>query len=39
MDGMHLAFLVSTCIALVTAALALFVKAGRKTEEAPVHVA
>ncbi|WP_219461824.1 MFS transporter [Nonomuraea rhizosphaerae] len=38
MDGMHLAFLVSTGIALLTAVLALFVKAGRKTEGAPVHV-
>ncbi|WP_043616200.1 DHA2 family efflux MFS transporter permease subunit [Nonomuraea candida] len=38
MDGMHLAFLVSTCIAVLTAALTLFVKAGRKTEGAPVHV-
>ncbi|SEG57260.1 drug resistance transporter, EmrB/QacA subfamily [Nonomuraea solani] len=38
MDGMHLAFLVSTGIALLTAALTLFVKAGRKTEGAPVHM-
>ncbi|MEU0564385.1 MFS transporter [Nonomuraea sp. NPDC005983] len=38
MDGMHLAFLVSTGIAILTAVLALFVKAGRKTEGAPVHV-
>ncbi|MFC7589150.1 MFS transporter [Nonomuraea antimicrobica] len=38
MDGMHLAFLVSTCIAVLTAVLALFVKAGRKTESGPVHV-
>lgn len=37
MDGMHLAFLVSTGVALLTAALTLFVKAGRKTEGAPVH--
>lgn len=37
MDGMNLAFLVSTCIALLTAVLALFVKAGRKTEDVPVH--
>ncbi|MEU8400371.1 MFS transporter [Nonomuraea sp. NPDC048892] len=39
MDGMHLAFLVSTGIAVLTALLALFVKAGRKSAEgAPVHV-
>ncbi|MEO3871877.1 MFS transporter [Nonomuraea sp. B12E4] len=38
MDGMHLAFLVSTGIAVLTAALTLFVKAGRKTEGAPVHM-
>ncbi|MEV0379034.1 MFS transporter [Nonomuraea sp. NPDC050643] len=38
MDGMHLAFLVSTGIAVLTALLTLFVKAGRKTEGAPVHV-
>lgn len=38
MDGMHVAFLVSTGIAVLTAALTLFVKAGRKTENAPVHV-
>lgn len=38
MDGMHLAFLVSTCVAVLTAILALFVKAGRKTEGAPVHM-
>ncbi|WP_049561119.1 DHA2 family efflux MFS transporter permease subunit [Nonomuraea sp. SBT364] len=38
MDGMHLAFLVSTGVAILTAILALFVKAGRKTEGAPVHV-
>lgn len=39
MDGMHLAFLVSTGIAALTALLALFVKAGRKSAEgAPVHV-
>ncbi|MEV4082256.1 MFS transporter [Nonomuraea fuscirosea] len=38
MDGMHLAFLVSTGIAVLTALLALFVKAGRKTEGAAVHV-
>ncbi|MEW9547596.1 MFS transporter [Nonomuraea sp. NPDC050783] len=38
MDGMHLAFLVSTGIAVLTAALTFFVKAGRKTEGAPVHM-
>ncbi|MEV5498099.1 MFS transporter [Nonomuraea fuscirosea] len=38
MDGMHLAFLVSTGIAVLTALLTLFVKAGRKTEGAAVHV-
>ncbi|WP_188190672.1 MFS transporter [Nonomuraea sp. SYSU D8015] len=38
MDGMHLAFLVSTGIAVLTAVLTLFVKAGRKSEGAPVHV-
>ncbi|GAB2920568.1 MFS transporter [Nonomuraea fastidiosa] len=38
MDGMHLAFVVSTCIAVITAALTMFVKAGRKTEGAPVHM-
>ncbi|MCA2221287.1 MFS transporter [Nonomuraea aurantiaca] len=38
MDGMHLAFLVSTCVAILTAILALFVKSGRKTEGAPVHM-
>nr|WP_256862613.1 MFS transporter [Microbispora sp. GKU 823] len=38
MDGLHLGFVVSTVVALVAAALALFVKAGRKTEGAPVHM-
>lgn len=38
MDGMHLAFVVSTCIAVLTAALTMFVRAGRKTEGAPVHM-
>ncbi|MEU7001333.1 DHA2 family efflux MFS transporter permease subunit [Nonomuraea sp. NPDC046570] len=38
MDGMHLAFQLSTGIAILTAVLALFVKAGRKTEGAPVHM-
>ncbi|MGW4795197.1 MFS transporter [Nonomuraea sp. NPDC004297] len=38
MDGMHLAFIVSTCVAVLTAALSLFVKSGRKAEGAPVHM-
>lgn len=38
MDGMHIAFTVSTGVAILTALLALFVKSGRKTEGAPVHV-
>lgn len=38
MDGMHVAFLISTGIALLTAVLALFVKAGRKSEGVQVHV-
>ncbi|GGS95169.1 MFS transporter [Nonomuraea spiralis] len=38
MDGMHLAFLVSTGVAVLTALLTMFVKAGRKSEGAPVHV-
>ncbi|WP_220448595.1 MFS transporter [Nonomuraea mesophila] len=38
MDGMHLAFLVSTGIAVLTALLTLFVKAGRKAEGVQVHV-
>jgi len=38
MDGMHLAFQISTGVALLTAVLALFVKAGRKSEGGPVHV-
>ncbi|MCT9929113.1 DHA2 family efflux MFS transporter permease subunit [Planotetraspora sp. A-T 1434] len=38
MDGLHLGFLVSTAVAVIAAILALFVKAGRKTEGAPVHV-
>jgi EmrB/QacA subfamily drug resistance transporter len=38
MDGLHLGFLVSTGVAVIAAILALFVKAGRKTEGAPVHV-
>jgi EmrB/QacA subfamily drug resistance transporter len=38
MDGMHLAFLVSTVIAVITAALTFFIKQGRKVEYAPVHM-
>ncbi|MGN9838572.1 MFS transporter [Nonomuraea sp. H19] len=38
MDGMHLAFLVSTGVAVLTAALTMFVRAGRKAEGAPVHM-
>ncbi|MEU8247569.1 DHA2 family efflux MFS transporter permease subunit [Nonomuraea sp. NPDC048916] len=38
MDGMHLAFLVSTAVALLTAGLALFVRSGRKSEGAPAHM-
>ncbi|HEX4815923.1 MAG TPA: DHA2 family efflux MFS transporter permease subunit [Nonomuraea sp.] len=39
MDGMHLAFLVSTVIAVLTAALTMFVRKGRVVEDAPAHVA
>ncbi|GIH27049.1 MFS transporter [Acrocarpospora phusangensis] len=38
MDGLHLGFVVSTGVAVVAAVLALLVKAGRKTEGAPVHI-
>ncbi|GAA4595528.1 MFS transporter [Planotetraspora phitsanulokensis] len=38
MDGLHLGFVVSTAVAVIAAILALFVRAGRKTEGAPVHV-
>ncbi|KAA9374053.1 DHA2 family efflux MFS transporter permease subunit [Microbispora cellulosiformans] len=38
MDGLNLGFLVSTAVALLAAGLALFVRAGRKTEGAPVHL-
>jgi EmrB/QacA subfamily drug resistance transporter len=38
MDGLHLGFLVSTAVAVIAAILALFVRAGRKMEGAPVHV-
>ncbi|MEZ0073984.1 DHA2 family efflux MFS transporter permease subunit [Planotetraspora sp. GP83] len=38
MDGLHLGFVVSTAVAVIAAILALFVKAGRKSEGAPIHV-
>ncbi|RJL22816.1 DHA2 family efflux MFS transporter permease subunit [Bailinhaonella thermotolerans] len=39
MDGLHLAFTVSTVVAVVAAALGLIVKAGRKSEDAvQVHI-
>lgn len=38
LDGMHLGFVVSTGVAVLAAVLALFVKAGRKTEDAPIHM-
>ncbi|WP_214413509.1 DHA2 family efflux MFS transporter permease subunit [Sphaerisporangium fuscum] len=38
LDGMHFGFGVSVAVAVAAALLALFVKAGRKTEGAPVHV-
>ncbi|MFJ2031272.1 MFS transporter [Streptosporangium sp. NPDC087985] len=38
LDGMHLGFLVSTGVAVLAALLALFVKAGRKLEDAQVHL-
>ncbi|GAA2885619.1 MFS transporter [Streptosporangium fragile] len=38
LDGMHLGFTVSTGVAVLAALLALFVRAGRKTEGAPIHM-
>ncbi|GII01233.1 MFS transporter [Planobispora takensis] len=38
LDGMHLGFQVSTGVAVLAALLALVVKAGRKTEGAPIHM-
>ncbi|GAA0942771.1 MFS transporter [Nonomuraea longicatena] len=38
MDGMNTAFTVSTIVALITAALALLVRSGRKVEGEPVHI-
>ncbi|MEU8267961.1 DHA2 family efflux MFS transporter permease subunit [Sphaerisporangium sp. NPDC049002] len=38
LDGMHFGFGVAVAVAVVAAILGLFVKAGRKVEDAPVHV-
>ncbi|GAB1820734.1 DHA2 family efflux MFS transporter permease subunit [Herbidospora sp. RD11066] len=38
MDGLHLGFVVSAGVAVFAAVIALLVRAGRKTEGAPVHV-
>ncbi|GAA3835623.1 MFS transporter [Sphaerisporangium flaviroseum] len=38
LDGMHFGFGVSVAVAVLAAVLALFVKAGRKTDGAAVHV-
>ncbi|GIH70566.1 DHA2 family efflux MFS transporter permease subunit [Sphaerimonospora thailandensis] len=38
MDGLHLGFQMSTGVAVLAAVLALFVRAGRKTEGGAVHV-
>ncbi len=38
LDGMHLGFMVGTGVAVLAAVLALFVKAGRRTEDAPIHM-
>ncbi|MGJ6962388.1 MFS transporter [Streptosporangium sp. G11] len=38
LEGMQLGFTVSTGVAVLAALLALFVRAGRKTEGAPVHM-
>ncbi|MEV7966216.1 DHA2 family efflux MFS transporter permease subunit [Sphaerisporangium sp. NPDC088356] len=38
LDGMHFGFGVAVAVAVLAAILALFVKAGRKTEDVPVHV-
>lgn len=38
LEGMQLGFAVSTGVAVLAALLALFVRAGRKTEGAPVHM-
>ncbi|WP_157594172.1 hypothetical protein [Streptosporangium amethystogenes] len=37
-DGMHLGFTVSTGVAVLAALLALFVRAGRKSEGAVIHM-
>ncbi|MCW2883001.1 MAG: Sugar phosphate permease-like protein [Sphaerisporangium sp.] len=38
LDGMHFGFGVAVAVAVLAAILALFVKAGRKTEDAAIHV-
>ncbi|MET8054065.1 MFS transporter [Streptosporangium sp. NPDC005286] len=38
LDGMHLGFTVSTGVAVLAALLALFVRAGRKSEGAAIHM-
>jgi EmrB/QacA subfamily drug resistance transporter len=38
LDGMHYGFLISAGVAVLAAGLTLFVKAGRATSDAPVHV-
>ncbi|MEU9831128.1 DHA2 family efflux MFS transporter permease subunit [Streptosporangium sp. NPDC048047] len=38
LDGMHLGFTVSTAVAVLAAVFALFVRAGRKTADAPIHM-
>ncbi|WP_433253241.1 MFS transporter [Streptosporangium sp. CA-135522] len=38
LDGMHLGFVVSTGVAVLAAVLALFVRAGRKSEDGPIHM-
>ncbi|MFD0888530.1 MFS transporter, partial [Streptosporangium algeriense] len=38
LDGMHLGFTVGTGVAVLAAVLALFVKAGRKSDDAPIHM-
>ncbi|WP_248960474.1 DHA2 family efflux MFS transporter permease subunit [Sphaerisporangium perillae] len=38
LEGMHFGFGVSVAVAVLAAILALFVKAGRKTADVPVHV-
>jgi EmrB/QacA subfamily drug resistance transporter len=38
LEGMHFGFTVSVAVAVLAAILALFVRAGRKTEDAAVHI-